>query len=236
MKSVDLGLAQSKSRRCYLQAHHRRAGKKRLLQRQTGGGQPRTFRRREGQGRPNRAKFTSRSPSPDARLLLRPRAAGTACRHWGKGAAEVGPRRGRKGTATLRPGEPPPHLPQPDGAGRGGGRAGAGGGWGPRPRHPLRPVNDIPAAGAPTRPGGSPAAHAPQAGRDRLVRLPARRREQQGRLTCPRAGPAPPLPGGDPAPGLGSAALGPAAARAPRPPPHRLLRVRAASAWGCGGC
>lgn len=86
--------------------------------------------------------------------------------------------------------------------GWGGGRGGT-----QRPRrHPLRPVNDIPATGAPTRPGGSSTAHAPQASRDRLARLPARPRERRGRPGSPVRALAPPSPGATRLPAQGSAA------------------------------
>ncbi|CAI9174892.1 unnamed protein product [Rangifer tarandus platyrhynchus] len=110
----------------------------------------------------------------------------------------------------------------------------AGPGWGEvrgggtrRPRRPLRPVNDIPAAGAQTRPRGSSAAHAPPAGRGRLARLPAPYlRERRGLPGSPVRAPAPPRLRGCPAPPSGVGRP-----RAPLPPRVRSLPSLTGS-WG----
>lgn len=193
---------------------------------------------------PSRAGSALLAESWEKELL---RSLPTKGRDWGRwGWGEHSD--GRKMGETKRSGpQPPPHLRLPDGAGRGRSQAcGAGVGWGRvrgggtrRPRRPLLPVNDIPAAGAQTRPPGSFAAHAPPAGRRRLARLPAPhlRAARPARLTCPRAGPAPPQGlSGSPLRGWPPSSPAPAPS-SPAPLSHRLLGVRAVGASGRGrGC
>ena len=180
---------------------------------------------------PSRAGSALLAESWEKELL---RSLPTKGRDWGRwGWGERSD--GRKMGETKRSGpQPPPHLRLPDGAGRGRSQAcGAGVGWGRvrgggtrRPRRPLLPVNDIPAAGAQTRPPGSFAAHAPPAGRRQLARLPAPhlRAARPARLTCPRA--APPRLKGCPAPRSGVGRP-----RAPLPPRVRPLPSLTGS-WG----
>lgn len=134
-------------------------------------------------------------------------------RDWGmKEERSAGRRR-----VTIPTREPPPHLPQPDGAGRGRGQAGAGGGEGPgglatpsaqsmtfQPPAPdsARRLLRSPRSTSQSR----PARPAPR---------PAKAAARPARLTCPRAGPAPPRgrPGSPP---RGRPPSEPASARAPR--------------------
>lgn len=134
----------------------------------------------------------------------------------------------------IPPGAPAP--PAAAGWGRAGSQPGLGVGERDAPAgfaspHHLRPVNDIPEAGAQAGPGGSSAAHAPPSRSRPACQVPARRRQLRGRPGSPVRALAPPRPRGCPAPRPGVG--GP---RALLPPPsspsHRLLR---GEGGGCAG-
>lgn len=132
---------------------------------------------------------------------------------------------------TIPTREPPPHLPQPDGAGRGRGRAGGRGGEEPGG---LAPPSAPSMTFQPPAPR-SPAAHAPQAGRGRLARLPPVRGSGEARPAHLSTRRPRPTPGAARLPARGSAVPVPRSrTELPRSPSHRLLESESRGCVGPG--